>query len=150
MALAGTEVILIGGVAANVHGAIRTTRDLDVVYSRSSANIDRLVAALAPLHPYLRGAPPGLPFAWDARTIKMGLNFTLTTSAGEIDLLGEVTGGGSYEELLPSSEEIALFGSTYRCVTLPTLIQLKRASGRPKDFEAIAELELLLEERAKI
>jgi predicted nucleotidyltransferase len=77
----------------------------------------------------------------------MGLNFTLTTSAGAIDLLGEVIGGGSYEELLPRTEEVTLFGASFRCVDLPTLIHLKRAAGRPKDFEAIAELEALLEER---
>lgn len=148
-ALSSTQVILIGGVAANAHGAIRLTRDLDVVYGRSPENIRLLVATLAPLQPYLRGVPPGLPFVWDEKTVRMGLNFTLTTSAGELDLLGEVTGGGSYEALLPNSEEIALFGSKYRCVDLPTLIHLKRAAGRPKDFEAIAELEILLEERQK-
>lgn len=128
---------------------MRLTRDIDMVYSRSEENIRRLVAALAPLKPYLRGAPPGLPFLWDAKTIRMGLNFTLTCTAGEIDLLGEVTGGGTFEQLLPHCEEIRLFGDTYRCVDLPTLIHLKRAAGRPKDFEALAELEALLEERAR-
>jgi hypothetical protein len=38
----------------------------------------------------LRGAPPGLPFQWDERTIKAGLNFTLTSTVGDLDLLGEV------------------------------------------------------------
>ena len=143
------EVILIGGVAANAHGAVRLTRDIDMVYSRSDENIRRLVACLTPLKPYLRGAPPGLPFLWEAKTVRMGLNFTLTSTAGEIDLLGEVTGGGTFEQLLPHSEEIRLFGDTYRCVDLPTLIHLKRAAGRPKDFEALAELEALLEERSR-
>ena len=91
------DFILIGGLAAGAHGAIRTTMDVDVVYARSEANIARLAAALAPLKPYLRGAPPGLPFRWDAETIAHGLNFTLTTTLGALDLLGEVTGGGDYE-----------------------------------------------------
>ncbi|PYO55521.1 MAG: hypothetical protein DMD83_19215, partial [Candidatus Rokuibacteriota bacterium] len=65
---AGVECILVGGVAATAHGSSRLTLDLDLVYRRSPENIERLVAALAPLHPYLRGAPPGLPFRWDART----------------------------------------------------------------------------------
>jgi hypothetical protein len=82
-------------VAGNAHGAIRNTRDLDLVYSRSKASIARLVSALAPFAPYIRGAPPGLPFIWDEKRIAMGLNFTLTTTVGEVDLLGEVTGGGS-------------------------------------------------------
>lgn len=63
------------------------------------------------------------------------------------DLLGTVTGGGDYEALLPYTSPIRLFGHQVRVVDLPKLIELKRAAGRPKDFEAIAELEALLEER---
>jgi len=80
-------------------------------------------------------------------TLRRGLNFTLTTSLGDIDLPGEVTGGGTYEALVPSSEMFELWGTSCRCVTLQTLIQLTRAAGRPKDLEAIAELEALHAER---
>lgn len=59
---AKVRYIVVGGVAAGMHGALRTTLDLDVVYSRDRENITRLVVALSPYHPYLRGAPPGLPF----------------------------------------------------------------------------------------
>ena len=149
LAKGDVEIIIIGGVAAAFHGAIRTTRDLDVVYRRTPANMARLVKALAPLSPYLRGAPPGLPFLWDAETIGHGLNFTLTTSLGELDLLGEVTGGGTYEDLVAHSTDAPVFGVTCLCLNLDTLIQVKRAAGRPKDFEAIAELEALREERDK-
>lgn len=75
-----------------------------------------------------------------------GLNFTLTTAHGELDLLGEVTGGGTYEELLPFTQEVTAFGITLRVVTLERLIQLKRAAGRPKDLLVIAELQALREE----
>lgn len=138
--------IVIGGVAANLHGAARATYDFDVVYARDAANLARLVSALDTLRPYLRGAPPGLPFRWDAQTLARGLNFTLTTDAGAIDIFGEVTGGGRYEHLLPHTIEVEAFGRTFRCVSLPKLIALKRAAGRPRDFDAIAELEVLLEE----
>ena len=97
----------------------------------------------------LRGAPPGLPFRWDSETIQAGLNFTLTTNLGDLDLLGEVTGGGSYEDLLPFSEELTAFNVPCRFVTLERLIQLKRAAGRPKDLEVLAELQALLEERRR-
>lgn len=140
------ETILIGGVAAIAHGSARLTQDVDVVYRRSPENLDRLVAALLPHRPYLRGAPPGLPFRWEAATIKHGLNFTLTTDLGPLDLLGEVTGGGRYEDLLPNSVVLRPFGIEVRCITLGWLIRTKRAAGRPKDFEAIAELEALQEE----
>jgi hypothetical protein len=96
--------------------------------------------------PYLRGAPPGLPFVLDVPTLRNGLNFTLTTKLGDLDLLGEVAGGGTYKELLPRTFVVEAFGVKFRCVDLPTLIKLKRAAGRPKDLEAIAELEALREE----
>src|SRR5262249_26102951 len=82
--------IVVGGGAAIAHGLGRLTQDVDVVYSRDGENIRNLVAALKDHQPYLRGAPPGLPFTWDEATIQAGLNFTLTTSVGDIDLLGEV------------------------------------------------------------
>jgi hypothetical protein len=75
------------------------------------------------------------------------LNFTLTTDAGAIDLLGEIAGGGRYEQLAPHTVEMALFGHPCLVLELSRLIQVKRAAGRPKDLDAIAELEALLEER---
>lgn len=142
----GVEYILIGGVAATVHGSSRLTQDVDICYARTDANVDRLVRALRPLKPYLRGAPRGLPFEWSAATLRAGLNFILTTIAGEIDLLGEVTGGGSYNDLIRHTIEITLFTHRTRCLNLEWLIATKRAAGRPRDLEAIAELEALREE----
>jgi predicted nucleotidyltransferase len=146
---AGVRFIVIGGGASIAHGLARTTYDVDVVYARDAENVRSLAAALQPYQPYLRGAPPGLPFHWDEATIRAGLNFTLTTTLGSLDLLGEVTGGGSYEQLLPSSQEMDVFGVRCHFVTLEKLIQLKRAAGRAKDLEIIAELQALLEERRK-
>jgi hypothetical protein len=146
LAEAGVEYVLVGGFAARAHGAARLTQDLDIVYARTEENLGRLVRALAPLHPYLRGAPRGLPFEWSVETLRRGLNFTLTTTSGDIDLLGEITGGGGYEDLLPSSVAVDAFGLKLRILDLPSLIRVKRAAGRPKDLEAIAELEALREE----
>ena len=150
LAAGGVEYILIGGLAANAHGAIRTTRDVDIVYARSRANLERLEQTLAPLRPYLRGAPPGLPFRLDVATLQAGLNFTLTTDLGELDLLGDIPGGGRYADLLSDSETLDLFGVNCQCLRLDALIRVKRAAGRPKDFEAVAELEALAEERRRL
>lgn len=146
---ANVEFIVVGGVAATGHGSARLTRDLDVVYRRTHDNTSQLVSCLAPLNPYLRGAPPGLPFSWSEETIKNGLNFTLTTSLGALDLLGEITGGGSYEDILPHSINLQLHGIECFCLGLDYLIKVKRAAGRPKDFEAIAELEAIREEQSR-
>jgi hypothetical protein len=148
LAGSGVEFIVIGGFAATAHGSAHITVDLDVVYARTVENMIRLADALEPLQPYPRGAPPGLPFRFDAGTIKRGLNFTLVTNAGDLDLLGEATGGGTYETLLPHSDVRALLGLECRFVNLETLIYLKRAAGRPKDLERIAELEILRQERS--
>ena len=146
---AGVEFILVGGAAATAHGAARLTQDVDVVYLRARPNLQRLATALAGKQPYLRGAPPGLPFRWDAGTLERGLNFTLTTSLGDLDLLGEIAGGGTYEKLLPHCVRITVFGIECKCLDLEHLIIVKRAAGRPKDLEAIAELEAILEERRR-
>ncbi len=146
LAAAEVEFIIVGGVAATIHGASRLTRDLDIVYRRTDENLRRLTAALRPLKPYLRGAPPGLPFTLDEATLRRGLNFTLTTDLGALDLLGEIVGGGGYEALLPFSLEIELFGSVVRCLGLEALLRAKRAAGRPQDLEVVAELEALHEE----
>lgn len=138
--------IVVGGVAARAHGSSRLTDDLDIVYARDTANLGRIVSALAGLHPYLRGAPLGLPFEWSAATLRAGLNFTLTTDAGAIDLLGEITGGGGYDELIPHTLTVEAFNCTLQLLDLQWLIRVKRAAGRPKDFETVAELELLLSE----
>jgi hypothetical protein len=139
------EFIIVGGAAATAHGSARLTQDLDIAYRRTPENISRLVAGLAPHSPYLRGAPPGLPFRFDAETITRGLNFTLITDLGDLDLFGEITGGGGYDDLLPHTLVLNLFGVSCRCLALRRLIEVKRAAGRPRDLEAVAELEALLE-----
>ena len=144
---AGIDFIIVGGVAGTVHGSARLTRDVDVVYARSPENMRRLVDALAPHNPYLRGAPVGLPFQWDLNTIQRGLNFTLTTGLGDLDLLGELTGGGGFDQLREHASSVRVFDRDVHVLDLEWLIRVKRAAGRPRDLEAIAELEALREER---
>jgi len=141
----GVQFIVAGGVAGVAHGSVRLTSDLDIVYSRNPENLNALVLTLAPHAPYLRGAPPGLPFRFDLGTLRRGLNFTLQTDLGALDLFGEITGGGSYEQLLPATIILKVFGLECRCINLRRLIEVKRAAGRPRDLEAVAELEILLE-----
>jgi hypothetical protein len=138
--------IVVGGAAATAHGSARLTLDLDIVYERTEENVDRLIAALGPGEPYLRSAPRSLPFQWTPKTIRNGLNFTLATTWGDIDLLGEISGGGGYAELLPYTIMLDLFGHKCECLNLERLIFVKRAAGRPKDFDAVAELEAIQEQ----
>ena len=140
------EFIIVGGAAATAHGSARLTLDLDVVYRRTTENITRIVNALKPIKPYLRGAPPGLPFDWSVPTVQRGLNFTLVTSLGALDLLGEIVGGGGYEQLREETIEVEIAGINCLCLNLERLIAVKRAAGRPKDLEVIAELQQIRDE----
>jgi hypothetical protein len=146
LAAGKVKFIIAGGAAATIHGSARLTGELDLVYARDPDNIERLSTALAPHAPYLRDAPAGLPFRLDPATINRGLNFNLTTSLGDLVLLGELPGAGPFEQVVDDTIELELFGTRCLCLALPRLIAVKRAAGRPKDFEAIAELEALLEE----
>jgi hypothetical protein len=147
LAAGKVDFILVGGVAATAHGSPRSTQDVDIVYRRGKDNLHALVAAIGPLNPTLRGAPAGLPFHFDVNTLTAGLNFTLTTTLGWLDLFGEIIGGGTYENLLPHSQTINVFGLSCRILNLDELIRIKRAAGRPKDLESIAELEIVRDSR---
>ncbi|MDQ6912894.1 MAG: hypothetical protein M3119_11870 [Verrucomicrobiota bacterium] len=142
----GIDFVAIGAIAAISHGIICTTEDVDVVYSRAPENLKRIVAALAPFEPYLRGAPPGLPFHLDERTLRSGLNFTFETTMGNVDFLGEAS-GHTYDDLKPSAELHTAFGVEFFSVALDTLIKLKRSAGRPKDLEMVARLEAARQEK---
>lgn len=141
------EFVIIGGMAAVAQGSAYLTLDLDLCYSRKKENLEKLAKALAPFNPSLRGAPRGLPFQLDERTLRLGLNFTLTTDLGDVDILGEVTGMGSYEKLRPFSEELEIYGMRCQVLTLEGLIKSKRAVGRAKDLMLLPELEALLDVR---
>ena len=143
------EFIIVGGAAATAHGSARLTLDLDVVYRRSTENITRIVDALKAIQPYLRGAPPGLPFDWSAPTVQKGLNFTLVTTLGALGLLGEIVGGGGYEQLRPETIEVEIAGVACLCLNLDRLSKFKRAAGRPKDLEVVAELQQIRDETGK-
>jgi len=135
--------VVIGGVALNLQGHTRATEDFDVCYARDRDNFEALARALSEFHPRLRGAPEGLPFVFDARTIKAGLNFTLSTDLGPIDLLGEVTGLGGYSAVDAVADEFPLFGHKVLVLNLEGLERSKKAAGRPKDLVdlgSIAEL----------
>jgi hypothetical protein len=142
---AGVDFVVIGGVSATLHGSAQVTYDLDICYSRASANLRRLIEALTPFHPRPRGFPADLPFVWDEATLHNGTVFTLQTDIGEIDLLAEVTGLGAFEEVKQQAITVEAFDRQIATLDLPALIRAKRATGRDKDLIALAELESLLE-----
>ncbi len=142
---AQVRFVIVGGLAITIHGSAYVTFDLDFCYARDAENLSRLAQALQPFHPRLRGAPVNLPFRFDEETLSSGLNFTLTTDLGDIDLLGEITGIGNYAEAIEVSMPVELFGRSFAVLTLDALIRSKKAAGRPKDLQVLPELEALRE-----
>jgi len=142
---AGVDFVIIGGVSAALLGSARVTFDLDICFSRTRHNVERLVSALAPFHPRPRGFPQGLPFLWEPATLHNVTILTLDTDLGSIDLLAEVTGLGTYEEVKAHAIGVHAFDRQIATIDLAGLLQSKRAIARDKDIETIKELESLLE-----
>jgi hypothetical protein len=141
---ADVRFVVIGGVAAGLHGAGRATFDLDVCYEPSEENRTRLARVLAGWGAYLRGVEPGLPFTMDARQLLITPVMTLTTSTGDLDVMDRVAGVGDFSAVLAHSVETRVGDVSFRILDLPSLVAAKRASARPKDLDQLPELEALL------
>jgi hypothetical protein len=136
----GVRYVVIGGLAAALHGSPSVTQDVDICYARDGANLRALADALGEIHAHLRGAPDDVPFQLDARTLAAGDSFTFTTDLGWLDVLGTPSGTKGYDDLASAADEVEAFGQTFLVAGLDDLIRMKRASGRPRD---LAELEIL-------
>jgi predicted nucleotidyltransferase len=141
--------VLVGGVAATVHGSARFTNDIDICYDTTSDNVDRLIVLLVEWQAYLRGAKQGLPFILDARTFRVTPFLTLTSTMGAIDLLDHVPGVGSYADALAGSEIVRIGDVAFPVLTLEALIASKKATRRKKDVEHLIELEAILALRSR-
>ena len=141
------QFVIVGGYALSTYGSAYVTVDLAICYERSRKNLDALASALRPFHPRLRGTPEGLPFTLDPATLEHGMNFTLTTDFGDLDLLGEMPGVGQYEAAVKGAETVTLFGCRCLVISPETLYAAKKAAGRTKDKLTLPELEAIIELR---
>ena len=141
------DFIIIGASAAIAQGAPISTIDLDLGYRRTRENIERLVAALRPFHPRLRGIDESIPFTFGANSIRKGCNFTFVTDAGDLDLLGHIAGVGDYEAMITNAVRLRMFGYAVLVMELEDVIRSKRAAGRAKDQAVLPVLEETLKLR---
>ena len=144
----GVRYVLIGGLAAALHGSPVLTTDADICPARDPDNLDRLAAALRDLGARIRtrGVPGGLPFACDRaflQRIEVALN--LTTPYGDLDVSFRPSGTGGFEDLHRGSVRIAVGGREIAVASLEDVIRSKEAADRPKDRMALPTLRLLLE-----
>lgn len=144
-ALAKSQVtfVVVGAYAAIMQGSSQRTDDLDICYERSRDNYQRIVRAIAPFRPRLRGIAEGLQAPFDERSLAQGTNFTLATDLGYLDLLGEMSGVGGYKEIVGDAKPVNLGSFTCLIASLDTIIRSKEAADRPKDRAVLPELKAL-------
>lgn len=141
LAASGTDFVLVGALAAVAQGAPLTTFDVDVVHRRGADNVDRLLRFLDGVDARYRGRPAGQVLRPTREALLGDGHQLLSTSLGQLDVLGAIEGGRAYEDLAPTSVTIEVEGQPVKVVGLRTLVELKRGATSAKGRLALAVLE---------
>lgn len=145
------DFVLIGGMAAILHGDVGVTIDLDIVPEHERDNLERLATALRHLDARIRteGEPEGLAFDCSARffrNLAPDAIVNMTTRAGDLDVAFRPSGTEGYRDLVRSSAEVEVADDVRILVaSLADVIRSKEAAGREKDRIALPRLRRLLE-----
>jgi predicted nucleotidyltransferase len=143
----GVDFVVIGGIAAVLHGSARNTFDLDVCFATDAANLEALGEVLVNLQARLRGVED-VPFVPDAGTLRRVEVLALTTDAGDLDVLARPAGAPGFDSLRRRADRFDVGGFAVLVASVDDLIAMKSAAGRPKDRETVAELEAIRRLRA--
>jgi predicted nucleotidyltransferase len=143
------EFIVIGGLAAILQGAPVATYDVDVCAPMSDDNVAKIHAALREIKPRFRFRPDNLPVPDDPARLRGIRNMNLVTDVGVIDLLGDLPGVGTFEEVRDRTIEINMGGFVCRVLNLETLILSKKTAGRDKDLISVRHLEAILRKQQR-
>jgi hypothetical protein len=143
------DFVVIGGVAAVLHGSARATFDLDVCFASNAENLEALGSTLVGLRAQLRGVSEAVPFVPDAAALRRVEVLTLTTTAGDLDVLRAPSGAPRYDVLRGHADRYDVGGFEVRVASVEDLIAMKTAAGRPKDLGDIEELEAILRLRSE-
>ena len=140
------KYVLIGGLAATLHGSPITTQDADICPAKEPENLERLSTALRELHARIRteGVDGGLPFACDAKFFEMMSMANLVTDAGDVDVTFDPAGTAGYADLARNAVCIELDGVAIPTASLEDIIRSKTAADRPKDRAALPVLHEVL------
>jgi hypothetical protein len=139
----GVDYVVVGGVAASLHGSPMGTLDVDVCTTFEEENLRKLIAALADLNPKQRMRPDKMRLPLNLDSLRGVRNLYLLTDLGVLDLMGELPGVGRLEDLAGRTELVHLPGFSCRVLDLDTLIKSKTFAGRPKDIENVQHLEVV-------
>jgi hypothetical protein len=139
LALHGVDYVIVGGLAVQTHGHVRTTVDIDVFPSPDPANLGRLADALNALDAQILN-PGSEEIEIDAMTLPCASLWQFATRHGAIDVLHDAPGAPPYDELRARALVIRLGDLKLAVASLDDLISMKRASARPVDLEDLAAL----------
>jgi hypothetical protein len=143
------DFIVVGGVCAILQGAPITTFDLDLVHSRESQNVDRLLAALDTLDAHYR-EPASRGIKPNRSHLSSPGHQLLMTCFGPLDLLGAIGSGHDYPNLLSQSVEMEISSKLkVRVLGLSALIKSKEETAGEKDRAVLPTLRRTLEEKSK-
>jgi hypothetical protein len=140
----GVDYVLIGGIAAVLHGSSRNTFDLDICFATDPGNLEALGAVLVGLRARLRGVEEDVPFVPDAATLRKVQTLTLATDLGDFDVLSRPDGAPGYEALRRAADRYDVGDFSVLVASVADLIAMKRAAGRDKDLLDVGELEAIL------
>jgi predicted nucleotidyltransferase len=146
---AGVDFVIVGGFAGVVHGCCYVTQDIDICCDFSPANLLTLQRAVSDLEPVHRMTPNRKRLELTEETCSHFKNLYLDTKEGQLDCLSVIDGLGDYRHAKQESELVDIEGAKVRVLTLEALIQTKRAMNRPRDTEAISQLEAIKELRRR-
>lgn len=133
------DYVLIGGLAVQTHGHVRTTNDADLLPSPEPTNLERLARALRALDArVLNPGQEGMEI--DARMLPRATIWQFATRDGGIDVIHETPGGGPYPELRSRALRVMLGDIEVPVVGIDDLIRMKLARGRPIDLADVAAL----------
>lgn len=142
---ADIDFVVVGGIAATLHGSSLVTRDLDVCAVLTDGTVAKLRAALKDLHPSHRLSSPRLSFLDSPDPGVEVKNLYLGTDLGAVDILTSILGVGDFDRVRSASVQVELFGYRCRVISLEDLIRAKEALGREKDLFAVKELRAIQE-----
>jgi hypothetical protein len=146
----GVDFVVIGGIAAVLHGSARTTQGLDVCFAPDAANLDALGKVLIELEARLRGIPDEVPFVPDRMALRHVEVLTLATVAGDFDVLARPDGAPPYHRLRERADRYDLGTFAVLVASVEDLIAMKRAAGRTKDLADVEELTAIARLRPRV
>ncbi|MFH1223208.1 MAG: nucleotidyltransferase [Pseudomonadota bacterium] len=134
------DFILIGGYAGVVHGSSVVTQDIDICAVLTPENIKKLRMCLKDYDPSHRMTQKKLSFLRYPEKLNGIKNLYIETNLGVLDIIGDVSGVGSFEDVKKNAVEIKLYGHKCRVISVDDLIKSKETLKRPKDLIVAAEL----------